>query len=80
MPLPGRDVRRRAPSAGSSGSSPRCAAAVSGAGGQSGGHRGLDSAPLDIPVAAVELINLVRPIVAALALHEHPHARERARD
>lgn len=50
-------------------------------------HRDLDGAPLSADVATVELINLIRPVVAvarfvvftALALHEHPHARERAR-
>lgn len=48
-------------------------------------HRDLDGAPLSAEVATVELINLIRPVVArfvvftALALHEHPHARERAR-
>lgn len=43
-------------------------------------HRGLDGAPLDARVAAVELLNVLRPTVAvdrfvtfaALALHEHP--------
>ncbi|GGK54633.1 cytochrome P450 [Salinarimonas ramus] len=43
-------------------------------------HRGADGAPLDEAVCAVELLNLIRPIVAvarfvtfaALALHRHP--------
>ncbi|RAJ92522.1 fatty-acid peroxygenase [Larkinella arboricola] len=46
-------------------------------------HREPDSKPLEAQVAAVELINTVRPIVAianyivfaALALHEHPECR-----
>ncbi|WP_052341724.1 cytochrome P450 [Salinarimonas rosea] len=49
--------------------------------------RGPDGAPLDDAVVAVELLNLIRPIVAiarfvtfaALALHEHPAAREAIR-
>lgn len=48
-------------------------------------HRGLDGNLLDRKVAAVELINLLRPTVAvaryitfaALALHEHPECREK---
>ncbi|CCH54691.1 cypC [Fibrisoma limi BUZ 3] len=44
-----------------------------------------DGAPMDAQIAAVELLNIVRPIVAistyivfaALALHEHPEYRER---
>lgn len=48
-------------------------------------HHDLDGKPLDSAVAAVELINLLRPIVAvgrfmtfaALALHEHPEWRAR---
>ncbi len=47
-------------------------------------HRGLDGQFLDAKVAAVELINILRPIVAicwyvvfgALALHEHPECAE----
>ncbi|MGQ9365793.1 cytochrome P450 [Azospirillum sp. ST 5-10] len=46
-------------------------------------HRDADGAPLDTDVAVVELLNLLRPIVAvsqfmvfaALALHEHPESR-----
>lgn len=46
-------------------------------------HRDLDGKPLDTQMAAVELINVLRPIVAiatyitfgALALHEHPKCR-----
>jgi len=48
-------------------------------------HREPDGRPLDSTVAAVELINLLRPTLAvnrfitfaALALHEHPEWRER---
>ena len=48
-------------------------------------HRGLDGRLLDDTTAAVELINLLRPMVAvarwitfaALALHRHPHYRHR---
>ncbi|MXQ10849.1 cytochrome P450 [Microvirga makkahensis] len=48
-------------------------------------HRDLDGKLLDIPTAAVELINVLRPTVAvaryitfgALALHDHPEWRER---
>lgn len=48
-------------------------------------HRDLSGEPLDADVAAVELINLLRPIAAvaryvtfaALELHRHPHWRER---
>jgi fatty-acid peroxygenase len=48
-------------------------------------HRGLDGELLDTKVAAVELINLLRPTVAvarfvifaALALHEHPEYRQK---
>lgn len=48
------------------------------------GHRGLDGEPLDTASAAVELLNVLRPVVAvarfitysALALHEYPSARE----
>ncbi|WP_029008041.1 cytochrome P450 [Azospirillum halopraeferens] len=51
-------------------------------------YREPDGRPLDLPVAAVELLNVLRPIVAvarfivfaALALHEHPHWRDRIRD
>jgi fatty-acid peroxygenase len=51
-------------------------------------HRDADGQPLDTPEAAVELINLLRPVVAvarfitfsALALHEHPSWRERLRE
>jgi fatty-acid peroxygenase len=47
-------------------------------------HRDADGCPLDETVAAVELLNLLRPIVAtarfvafaALALHRYPEARE----
>lgn len=50
-------------------------------------HRDADGGPLDEAVAAVELLNLLRPIVAtarfvvfaALALHRHPGAREAVR-
>ncbi len=46
-------------------------------------HRELDGKPLDLQMAAVELINILRPIVAiatyitfaALALHEYPECR-----
>lgn len=46
-------------------------------------HRDLEGEPLDLDVAVVELINILRPTVAvarfigfaALALHEHPEAR-----
>ena len=51
-------------------------------------HRDLDGEPLDLRIAAVELINVLRPVIAisryvvflALALHEHPewHARLRS--
>lgn len=49
-------------------------------------HRDADGRPLDEAVAAVELLNLLRPIVAtarfvvfaALALHRYPEAREAA--
>jgi fatty-acid peroxygenase len=52
------------------------------------GHCGLDGQPLAPRVAAVELINLLRPAVAvgryvvwcALALHQHPEWRDRLRD
>ncbi|RSD29098.1 cytochrome P450 [Mesobacillus subterraneus] len=48
-------------------------------------HKQLDGSLLDSHMAAVELINVLRPIVAiatfitfsALALHEHPEAREK---
>ena len=48
-------------------------------------HRDLDGELLDTTVAAVELLNVLRPTVAvdryvtfaALALHEHPECRER---
>ena len=48
-------------------------------------HRGPDGELLDSKTAAIELINVLRPTVAvarfvtfaALALHEHPEARER---
>lgn len=48
-------------------------------------HQDLEGQLLDVPVAAVEVINLLRPIVAigrfiifaALALHRHPEWRER---
>jgi fatty-acid peroxygenase len=51
-------------------------------------HRDADGRPLDEAVAAVELLNLLRPMVAtarfvvfaALALHRYPEAREAARD
>ena len=51
------------------------------------GHRDEHGEPLSTPVAAVELINILRPTVAiahyvtfaALALHEHPEAVERVR-
>ncbi len=51
-------------------------------------HRDLNGELLEPEVAAVELINLLRPTVAvarfitfaALALHEHPEARRRLRD
>ncbi len=47
-------------------------------------HRTLDGKLLDVDTAAVELINILRPIVAvtrylvfeAVAMHEHPEARE----
>lgn len=47
-------------------------------------HRNLDGELLDAEVAAVELINILRPVVAvarfvtfaALALHEHPECRQ----
>jgi fatty-acid peroxygenase len=50
-------------------------------------HRDLDGELLSVKSAAVELINVLRPIVAvarfiafaAKALHEHPEARERIR-
>jgi fatty-acid peroxygenase len=50
-------------------------------------HRGLDGRLLDTEVAAVELINVLRPVVAvarfvtfaALALHEHPECRRKLR-
>ncbi len=50
-------------------------------------HKGLDGKLLDLHMAAVELINLLRPIVAiswyitfsALALHEHPQYLEKLR-
>lgn len=50
-------------------------------------HRGLDGQPLTTTVAAVELLNLLRPLVAvgryvtmsAIALHEHPGWHERLR-
>jgi fatty-acid peroxygenase len=49
------------------------------------GHRDLDGRLLDARTAAVELINVLRPVVAigrfitfcALALHEHPQWRQR---
>ncbi|MBM7571239.1 cytochrome P450 [Aquibacillus albus] len=48
-------------------------------------HKQLDGKPLDAHMAAVELINVLRPIVAiatfityaALALHEHPEYKEK---
>ena len=48
-------------------------------------HRELDGNPLDAQMAAIELINVLRPIVAiatyivftALALHEHPRHKEK---
>lgn len=48
-------------------------------------HRQLDGSLLDRQVAAVEVLNLLRPTVAvsrwvvfaALALHQHPHIRQR---
>ncbi|WP_210489067.1 cytochrome P450 [Rufibacter aurantiacus] len=48
-------------------------------------HRDIEDKPLDVHMAAVELINLLRPIVAiawyitfgAVALHEHPVARRK---
>lgn len=48
-------------------------------------HRELDGSHLDTQMAAVELINVLRPIVAiatfitftALALHEHPECKEK---
>lgn len=51
------------------------------------GHRGPDGAPLDVRVAAVELINVLRATVAnaryvvfgAMALHAHPGCREALR-
>jgi fatty-acid peroxygenase len=51
-------------------------------------HRDAGGRPLDEAVAAVELLNLLRPIVAtarfvlfaALALHRYPEAREAAHD
>lgn len=51
-------------------------------------HRDLEGRPLDRKVAAVELLNLLRPTVAiarfvaftALALHDHPLACEALRD
>ena len=50
-------------------------------------HRDLDGQLLDVKVAAVELINVLRPTVAvarfvtfvALALHEHPESRQKLR-
>ncbi len=50
-------------------------------------HRDLDGQLLDIEVAAVEILNILRPTVAvsryvtflALALHQHPQWRERLR-
>jgi fatty-acid peroxygenase len=49
------------------------------------GHRDLDGKELDVNTAAVELLNVLRPVVAvarfivfaAKALHEHPEARRR---
>ncbi len=51
-------------------------------------HRGLDGRRLSTAVAAVELINVLRPTIAgarfmmfgALALHEHPQYRSRVAD
>ncbi len=51
-------------------------------------HRGLEGELLDAEVAAVELINVLRPVVAvarfvifaALALHEHPECRQKLLD
>ncbi|MDF2614122.1 MAG: cytochrome [Clostridia bacterium] len=51
-------------------------------------HRGLDGNMMDPKMAAIELINVLRPIVAiatfitytALALHEHPEWKERLRN
>jgi fatty-acid peroxygenase len=48
-------------------------------------HRELDGSQLDTQMAAIELINVLRPIVAiatfitfsALALHEHPETKEK---
>ena len=50
-------------------------------------HRGLDGALLPVPVAAVELLNVLRPTVAvarfiafaALALHAHPACEQQLR-
>lgn len=50
-------------------------------------HRELDGKQLDLQMAAIELINVLRPIVAistfiaysALALHEHPACKEKLR-
>ena len=50
-------------------------------------HRDLDGELLDVEVAAVELINLLRPTVAvawfvtfsALALHQHPECKQKLR-
>ncbi|HJQ28028.1 MAG TPA: cytochrome P450 [Rubrobacter sp.] len=51
-------------------------------------HRGLDGGLLDTEIAAVELINVLRPTVAvarfvtfaALALHEHPECRHKIQE
>ncbi|MBB6452711.1 fatty-acid peroxygenase [Salirhabdus euzebyi] len=51
-------------------------------------HKKLDGTTLDAQMAAVELINVIRPIVAiatfitfsALALYEHPNAKENIRN
>jgi hypothetical protein len=48
-------------------------------------HKTLGGTPLDAEMAAIELINVLRPIVAiapfitfsALALHEHPEVKQR---
>lgn len=48
-------------------------------------HRELDGSQMDTQIAAVELINIIRPIVAistfitfsALALHDHPECKEK---
>ncbi|MEV4937267.1 cytochrome P450 [Streptomyces zaomyceticus] len=74
------DVRRDTAPAPSPGSGPTVVDAVA-------GHREADGSPLDLPTAAVELLNVVRPTVAitwfttfaAQALHRFPAVREELR-